>query len=48
MKELFTDFQKSYAGMPDAEKLAELRRLAESGMRPNAFAIMALLILEAE
>ena len=48
MKDLFAEFQKSYAGMPDSEKLAELRRLAESGMRPAAFAIMALAILTAE
>lgn len=48
MKELFTDFQESYDGMPDGEKLAELRRLAESGIRPAAFSIMALAILKAE
>jgi len=48
MKELFADFQNEYAGMKDAERLAELRRLAGSGMRPAAFAIMALAILKAE
>lgn len=48
MEKLFNDLQQDYAGKNDAEKIAELRRLAGAGMRPAAFAIMAVAILTAE